>query len=162
MNNKFLKYKKQILNSKEYTGDMDYDDFPFEIGDWIIEKGKENACKVIELYYFKKGENPDIFEDNSPKFPIVIDNYRYATLQEIQKAIENKKDKYRPLTWEDRNWLKGKWIKHRYTKDFKIITTMRESTITGKFLINSMDNKVLDRNFVFEDGSPCKKLKTNK
>ena len=71
----------------------------------------------------------------------------------VNKPLE---DEYIPFTWEDRELLKGKWIKHKKRKE--------------EYLINYFDNagiKINDEYFIysdlytyyeFVDGKPCGKL----
>ena len=138
-NNSFKKAtKEEVLNASNYDGSATGEDFPFEIGDVV------NSQEI-------KGEK-EILKDNADIIKAIRYEYTYA--------IKEKPKEYVPFTWEDREQLKGKWIKHKELKDEELIISLTADE--DDWIIthdkNLSGENLLD-NYLFLDGSLCGKLK---
>ena len=138
-NNSFkIATKQEVLNAPNYDGSATGNDFPFEI------------CDVVNSQEIK-GEK-EILKDNTDIIKAIRYEYTYA--------IKEKPKEYIPFTWEDREQLRGKWIKHKKLKDEELIISLtaneddwiitHDANLSGENLLN---------NYLFLDGSTCGKLK---
>lgn len=151
--------KQEVLNAPNYDGTATNKDFLFEEGDWIINRAAKETevVKFNELTFFSfiGGNHKEIHKYK----------WYYATKEEIFNSsnikIEKEKPKeYIPFTWEDREQLRGKWIKHKKFEDEELIISLtaneddwlvkHDTILNGENLLN---------NYLFLDGSPCGKLK---
>ena len=175
--------KQEVINAPNYDGTATNEDFPFEIGDYLKSKIKSNK-HTTKIFRVKDKKHLDFLNNNS--------NYSfcYATekeIEEFKREIKNKiPDKlkevpltpeecykiynlndYEPFTWEDRELLRGKWIRkqyERYMSDEEVLITEmyynddEESfhIVCGRTCIKS---KTLFKEWEFVDGTPCGKLK---
>ena len=118
----------------------------------FIKHGDSGIIAVQQGYEDKYNEglsfNTQRYDDNDWRFP--------------------KEISYRPFTWEERDQLRGKWVKYKDSKDS--FTEMLESQIHSFFRIDKKDDdfdwiflakgygvspKNLLNKFVFIDGTPC-------
>lgn len=65
------------------------------------------------------------------------------------------KAKYIPFTFEDREFLRGKWVANKDTGVESMITFIGKNTAFATRYVSYID--LLER-FIFLDGSPCGKL----
>ena len=129
--------KEEVLNAPNYNGSATNKDFPFKIGDIV------NSQEI-------KGET-EILKDSADIIKAIQYEYTYA-IREIPKE-------YIPFTWEDREMLRDRWVKHKkYNTEFLITGFEKNNTpycMAGRILTF----QELFNDFIFLDGSPCGKLK---
>ena len=185
-NNSFKKAtKEEVLNAPNYDGTAINKDFPFEEEDWIIYRTIKKS-KVVKFNGFLTPYSFVIMDPLTENHKEIYKyKWYYATKKEIEDHIlklreqsnipENLKEypltpeecfetyklkDYEPFIWEDREQLKGKWIKHKELKDEELIISLTADE--DDWIIthdkNLSGENLLD-NYLFLDGSPCGKLK---
>lgn len=107
---------------------------------------------VEEDYQFNFGKIKKINENSESPFVNKEDvEYRYFYLVE-----EPKGKMYRPYTWEEREQLRGKWIKRKdNAKDGEKLVIILYVTNDDLFMINNMNSEYVLDNYEFLDSSPC-------
>ena len=98
--------------------------------------GSAIVVSAYSTYEFKHGES-------------------FSTKQYYSKWRIPKQKTYRPFTWEERDQLRGKWIK-RKTSDLECCVTVINTE--GIFLGKTLPFCYLFENYTFLDGSPVGKL----
>ena len=104
-------------------------------------------------YYYDELRSID--EDSDFPFNFVNTAIGYKLFYPVE---EPKEKKYRPYTWEEREHLRGKWVKwtnsNNEKKEFQI--TNMELLTNDKFIINNgITPEILLDMAKFLDGSPC-------
>lgn len=147
--------KKEVLNAPNYDGTATNEDFPFEVKDRVICRKVENP-EVLYVDQIIKNSNyfivtPDDFGYGAGR-QVDKRNFNYATKKEIESS-------YIPFTWEDREQLRGKWVKHKKCGSEFLISGFDK--ILSHCFVGSrpLTFQILLNSFVFLDGTPCGKLK---
>ena len=129
--------KQEVLNAPNYDGSATGEDFLFEIGDVV------NSQEI-------KGKK-EILKYNAS----IIKAFRYGCTY----AIKEKPKEYIPFTWEDREMLRDRWVKHKkYNTEF-LITGFEKNNAPYCMAGRILTFQELFNDFIFLDGSPCGKLK---
>ncbi len=115
---------------------------------WIsrifVKYGKDNGIIVVHYQYEIEYKTGMIF---------------YTEFCEDESWRHKQEPKYIPFTFEDRELLKGRWIKDKYKskliKQILLIVENRIHTVLG-----IISYELLLDNYIFVDGTPCgKKIK---
>lgn len=128
------------------------------------------------VYHFIHGKGVVVDISNCEEYPIIVEfsnNNRVSFTNEGRQYQHQKvtlsqnpipeivniplEGEYVPFTFEDKELLKGKWIKHKRDSSHILINYISDTTvgIDGSYYTY----EELFRDFEFVDGKPCGKLK---
>ena len=113
----------------------------------------------IFIKYGKPGQimyvNPDYaqnFRDNENFSTFTIDDRGWRVKQ---------KPEYVPFTWDDREQLRGKWIRSKILQHLEYCILDITSISIHVYEVQSISFEKLLDSYEFIDGTPCGKLKKN-
>lgn len=140
--------KQEVLNAPNYNGSATNEDFPFEKGDFIIDRSSNN--NIIQL-------QGSIVSVNGKCF--------YATKKEIENSHPFKKQQpkeYIPFEWEDRDELRGKWVRSKSDPKIEVSIMSFDGTSQWIELAHKfVSSEEFLNEYEFLNGTPCGKLKNN-
>lgn len=119
-----------------------------------MEIMKRKHAKLIHAY--ADGAEIELFNKHSKKWESV-DHPKWA--EDLSYRVKQKPE-YIPFEWEDRELLRGKWIKNKENGSEWSVYHLNVNS--DGFSVNHIDAFCLLNDYTFLDGSPCGKINNKK
>lgn len=118
------------------------------------------AQSLAELYHKVCGGKTDYgklkkIDKTEASFVRDGDIYRECNYLYFYLVKEPKEKQYRPFTWEDREYLRGKWIRRKDSSDEEESIGEFYMSSSDTFKINLKSARELLDSWEFLDGLPC-------
>lgn len=116
---------------------------------WPLHHSIININEEATHFYSLESYNEEGGVIKDDVYGLGLNKYKYIPYEDIKKKLV-------PFTWEDREDIKGQWIKSKNSKEEIFILRIRQIK-DGTLYINGLSAKFLLDNYTFLDNSPCGK-----
>jgi len=129
-----------------------------KMGDTVEVLDHDN--KWNNCIFIKHGDNGAIIFVNPDYEQDFLANRIFSTFKADKRYWRIKqKSEYVPFTWDDREQLRGKWVRAKMLQHFEYCLTYISHVGVGFDMNENIYYDRLFNNYEFIDGTPCGKIK---
>ena len=133
------------------NGVMAYQNFIEIIGEWIDKPDPGEGWRL--LHPDEDVEQGDEWCNEFGEWIVAL-GHRQLSGRHYRRRIA---PQYVPYTWDDREELRGRWLKSKYAPHYEFVVLEFKSMSGIHLRVNGIDAVALLRDYVWIDGSPCGK-----
>ena len=133
------------------NGVMAYQNFIEIIGEWIDKPDPGEGWRL--LHPDEDVEQGDEWCNEFGEWIVAL-GHRQLSGRHYRRRIA---PQYVPYTWDDREELRGRWLKSTYAPHYEFVVLEFKSMSGIHLRVNGIDAVALLRDYVWLDGSPCGK-----